>query len=241
MSYAAPNSFRSFTDLVAKGAWEPSRGNLYSVEVGFPGVLGSAALNGGGTIAYGREYYDAVNYFADQVTIPSRNLTTGDTQNFGLQRSYVTGQTPNELAISFLVTKNQWHRDFFETWMNSIAPDGENRVSFYDDYICDIIVRKWERGSNFVVKTKKKGQTYQTRLNKAVGVWRFTGAYPFNLGTMTFGNSNSEIIRLDVQFKFERYRFTTKQDKVNGWTNEKVINNIDSVLDDNDLRTYVGV
>ena len=58
---------------------------------------------------------------------------------------------------------------------------------------------------------------------------------------MTFGNSNSEIIRLDVQFKFERYRFTTKQDKVNGWTKEKVINNIDSVLDDNDLRTYVGV
>ena len=239
MSYAAPNSFTQFKDLVARGAWEPTRGNLYSVEIGFPACLGSTALGPG--IPYDREYYDAVSYFADNVTVPSRNLTTGDTQNFGIQRSYVTGQTPNELAISFLVTKNLWHRRYFETWMQSIAPDSENRVCFYDDYICDILVRKWERGSNFLVKSKVRGQEYETRLNKATGIWRFTGAYPFNMGTMNLGNQSSDILRLDVQFKFERYRFTTKEKIAGGWTNEKVINNVDSVLDSNDFSTFVGV
>ena len=58
---------------------------------------------------------------------------------------------------------------------------------------------------------------------------------------MNFGNSNSDVMRLDVQFKFERYRFTTKENRVNGWTQEKIINNIDNVLDSSDFRTYVGV
>tara|TARA_B100002019_G_scaffold288635_1_gene302634 strand:+ start:15506 stop:16228 length:723 start_codon:yes stop_codon:yes gene_type:complete len=240
MAYSAPNSFTQFQSLVAKGAWEPVRGNLYSVDIGFPRVLGAGALQPN-EFKPSAEYYDAVNYFADSVTIPSRNITTGDTQNFGLQRSYATGQTPNELGMSFLVTKNQWHRNFFETWMNAIAPDGENRVCFYDDYICDIIVRKWERGSNFKVETTRKNIKYETRLNKATGIWRFTGAYPFNLGTMNFGNAAADVMRLDVQFKFERYRFTTKENRVNGWTTEKVINNIDNVLDSSDFRTYVGV
>ena len=94
MAYAAPKSFTQFRYLLAKGAREPVRANLYSVDIRFPRVLGAGALQPN-EFKPSAEYYDAINYFADSVTIPSRNITTGDTQNFGLQRSYATGQTPN--------------------------------------------------------------------------------------------------------------------------------------------------
>ena len=111
-----PNSFINFQDIVSTGAYEPTLGNLYAAWIGFPLVF--AAMEGWSQ-AQSQEIYKAVNYFADNVTIPSRGVTTGDVKNVGVQRTYATGQIPNELTISFITTKNMWHRNFFEKWMSN--------------------------------------------------------------------------------------------------------------------------
>tara|TARA_B100001250_G_scaffold401345_1_gene413088 strand:+ start:153 stop:887 length:735 start_codon:yes stop_codon:yes gene_type:complete len=222
-----PNSFRRFQDIVATGAKEPALGNLYSVEFGVPRIftrMEGYQHNPG-------EYYEAINYYADNVTIPSRNVTTGEVKNFGIQRTYATGQTQNELTITFLVTKDQWHRNFYEKWMNTMAPDSENRVGFYDDYTTDVFVRKWERGSNLLSKTRKAGIDYYGRLNKAVGVYRFVGVYPYNMGTLEFGNANGDVMKLTITFKYERYRFTTKVEKNKDWTQDHVVSERSSVAE----------
>lgn len=236
----APNSFSVFRDLVATGSFEPSRGNLFSVEMGVPTILFAQpnfrfAPN---------DYYNAVNYFADSVSLPSRNITTGEHKTVGIKRAYATGQTANELTISFLMTKNNWHRDTFERWMHAIAPDNENRVAFYDDYVTDITIRKWESGSNIKARVVTgDGDRRETRLNKATGVYRFVGAFPYNISGITYSN-DAQLMKMDVIFKYERYRFTTKVKNVNEWTNEVVLNDFDIVsnlLGKNGINTQFGV
>lgn len=214
-----PNSFSTFRDIVSNGAFEPSRGNLFSVEMGIPNIVFATQGN-----PNAQDFYSAVNYFADSVQIPSRNVTTGEARNFGINRSYATGQTANELNISFLLTKNNWHRYYFERWMNAVAPDNENRVAFYDDYVTDITIRKWEAGSNIKVRARSaEGKKLETRLNKATGVYKFASAFPYNISNITYSN-DAQLMRMDVVFKYERYRFTTKVKNTSSWTNDVILN-----------------
>jgi T4-like virus tail tube protein gp19. len=164
-----------------------------------------------------------MNYFADAVSIPSRNITTGDIKNVGIGRKYATGQTENQLTISFMLTKSSWHRNFFEKWMQKIAPDSENRVGFYDDYTTDIYVRKWERGSNYLNHVKQGGTDYFSRMNKAVGIYQFAKCFPVNMGGLEFSNDGGGVLKMNMLFNYERYRFTTKVQKPKDWTEDKVI------------------
>lgn len=225
-----PNSFLQFRDLLSSGSFEPSKGNLFSVEMGLP-IMFQSQETVPNFRTDTREMYEAVNYLADSVVIPSRNVTTGEVKQIGMTRTYGTGQTANELSVSFLLTKNNWHRNFFEKWMNAIAPDNENRVAFYDHYTTDITVRKWETGSNIVAKTTVDGEPRYSRLNKATGVYCFARAFPFNISNITYSNE-AQLMKMDVQFKYERYRFTTKVKRRNEWTS-------DIILDDFNASTQI--
>lgn len=234
-----PNSFINFQDIVSTGAYEPTLGNLYAAWIGFPLVF--AAMEGWSQ-AQSQEIYKAVNYFADNVTIPSRGVTTGDIKNVGVQRTYATGQIPNELTISFITTKNMWHRNFFEKWMQAMAPDSENRVGFYDDYTADIFVEKWERGSNVLAQKVVNGKKFETRMNRAVGVFQFVGCFPTNMGQLTFTNEQNGLVKMDVVFKFERYRFSAKIKKPNEWTNDTVLTeDVLKTMDDIKIGSAFGV
>jgi hypothetical protein len=236
----SPNSFTVFRDLVSTGSFEPSRGNLFSVEMGVPTILFTQSNVDLGP----QDYYNAVNYFADSVSLPSRNITTGEHKTVGIKRAYATGQTANELTVSFLMTKNNWHRNLFERWMHAIAPDNENRVAFYDDYVTDITVRKWESGSNIKARaTTSDGDRRETRLNKATGVYRFVGAFPYNIAGLTYSN-DAQLMKMDVIFKYERYRFSTKVKTTGEWTNEVVMNDFDLVstlFRRNGINTQFGI
>ena len=73
MAYRNPNSFVKFQDVIASGAKEPARSNLFGVEIGVP-----AAMVGkyGGEVSRSREHYDSINYLMDSVEIPPRRLKT---------------------------------------------------------------------------------------------------------------------------------------------------------------------
>lgn len=217
MAINNPNDFKKFRELVAsgKGGWEPARSNLYSVEIIPPKVLLSKVLSPSNINAisdtmradYGkaRFFAEGMNYFADDVTVPSRQITTGEVKTVGSMRRYATGTTFSEISISFLVTKNLFHRTIFERWMNYSASDAENRVAFYDQYTADIQIKKWELGSDIVQRDISKNKFI--RYNKPSGIWHLVNAFPFNVGAMSFNNSETSLMKLDVSFYFERYRF----------------------------------
>ncbi len=197
----SPNRFNTFRDLIATNALAPATSNLFQIIMNPPPILWANEKEN-----RLRETFQNINYFANTVTTPSRALTTSEVNNFGMMRRFVTGQTNSEITISFLVTKDMQHRAFFETWLNSAASDADNTVAFYDDYVADIQIVKWEHGANFKLKADRRDK-WGLNPMQSTAVWKLFGAFPVNISTMNFDNEQTGLLQMDIQFYFERYRF----------------------------------
>ena len=246
-----PNSFKRFQDQVMSGYKTPSKSNLFEVRVQIPSsvILKESTF---GTERSNLEHVDAMNYFASSVTVPGRRVTTSEVRDIGVSRKYATNTAFGDLQVEFLVTKDQYHRDFFETWMQSTASDSENRVGLYEEYTSNISVIKWENASNVVYRepTPLIGSG-TARLNRSSAVWQMYGAFPYDMSEQSFDNGPTGLVKLNVNFFFERYRFDKignrnaafgkvgmKDIKVTN-TNE-VANKLGFVLDQKDVAS-VGV
>ncbi len=243
-----PNSFKRFQDQVMSGYKTPSKSNLFEVRVQIPqSVMMKESTFG--TERNTLEHFDAMNYFASSVTVPGRRVTTSEIRDIGVSRKYATNTAFGDLQVEFLVTKDQYHRDFFETWMQSTASDAENRVGLYEEYTSNISVIKWENASNVVYSDPSNKGT--ARLNRSSAVWQMYGAFPYDMSEQSFDNGPTGLVKLNVNFFFERYRFDKignrnaafgkvgmKDIKVTN-TNE-VANKLGFVLDQKDVAS-VGV
>ena len=202
-----PNSFKRFQDQVMSGYKTPSKSNLFEVRVQIPSsvILKESTF---GTERSNLEHVDAMNYFASSVTVPGRRVTTSEVRDIGVSRKYATNTAFGDLQVEFLVTKDQYHRDFFETWMQSTASDSENRVGLYEEYTSNISVIKWENASNVVYRepTPLIGSG-TARLNRSSAVWQMYGAFPYDMSEQSFDNGPTGLVKLNVNFFFERYRF----------------------------------
>lgn len=229
MNYS-PNRFNAFRDLVATGAGAPATSNLFQIVIPVPVVFNPVAGNGTTSQRVqtsARETLRNINYYASTVTAPSRAITTGEVNNFGMMRRFVTGQTNSEITISFLVTKDMQHRQFFEQWMNAAASDNDNTVAFYDNYVTDMSIIKWEHGANFKLKPKGYPRSAGVHPSQATAVWKMYGAFPTNISTLNFDNEQTNLLQMDVQFYFERYRFDQVSPKTlrsNGRSKKQVFN-----------------
>ena len=183
-----PNSFKDFKDMIGRSAGSmPMTSNLYQVNLGAPNILREGIYDPVKLIEAER----TVDYYASSVTLPSRAVTTGELNNIGQIRRFATGQTASEINIQFLVTKDQRHRYFFEQWLNHTASDGDNTVAFYDDYVIDMEILKYENGPEGHQQT---------------AAYKLYGAFPFNVGQLQLNNEQTNLVQLDVAFYFERYR-----------------------------------
>ena len=126
MSYRNPNSFLRFADLVASGEKDIAKSNLFSVEITLPPMMYAQ-----GNYPQYREHYESINYFADSVTLPARRIKTQSVKMIGQPYDYAYGQQKQEVRMSFIMTKDMYHRQFFETWMNMTANDAEMAKHVY--------------------------------------------------------------------------------------------------------------
>jgi hypothetical protein len=200
------NNFENFRQrITGEATWNPATSNLYGVSISKPKVAQQKYL---GTITQ-REWDDRINLLADEVTVPSRQLTTGEGRTFGAMYRYTTGTTFSEITISFLLTKDLSIRLWFERWMNFTQSDSSNFVLPHEDYTAQLRISKWEAGSNIVVQQKNtEGKVIgQKRLRTCTGNWIVQNAFPFNISTMTFNNAETTLLKCDVSFYYDRYRF----------------------------------
>ena len=215
----SPNYFQTFQEAVAMGHLEPARNNLFEIVMSIPIVMGpvnnlSQASTGWlSSDANGRNIRKNISLFATSVTVPSRNVATTEVHVGGMNRSYASGQSPTDLDITFLVTKDNQHRAFFEQWMHNCASDADNTVGFYDQYTTQLQIVKWESGSNtWLNKQEGEGSDrvdYKFRMNQATAVYKCFGVFPKNIGTITLNNDARSLLELNIQFQMERYRFDT--------------------------------
>ena len=96
-----------------------------------------------------------------------------------------------------------------ENWMLNTAADQENRAGFYEEYTTTIQVLKWENASNVMMKPPGAfgDDVGKTRLNRSSAVWQMYGAFPYDMSELSFNNGPTDLVKLNVNFYFERYRF----------------------------------
>lgn len=239
MSY---NNFEDFRQRITGDArWNPATSNLYGVQIGLP-KLQSKFLKGTSI----QEWSDKINLLADEVTVPSRQLTTGEGRTFGSMYRYVTGTTFSEITISFILTKDLKVRLWFERWMNYTNSDSSNFVLLHEDYTSDIRISKWEAGSNVVIQQKnEEGKVIgHKRLRTCTGNWIIQNAFPFNISTMTLNNAETSLMKCDISFYYDRYRFDNVGDGATGLTGTTTyIDNSRNALSDyvNSIRATADV
>lgn len=206
MTLRNPNDFQTFYDLVATNSLEPSASNLYELSIPAPTIMWTS-----GQRSFLLNTRIVANFFATSVSFPTRVVTTGSVYNYGMNRRVATGQTSSSFSISFMVTKNNSLREFFETWMHLSASDSDNTVAFYDDYVTDIDIIKWEKGSNTKLSTEQSNlyRTANKTLSQTTAICKVFGVYPINISSQILTNDKMYIMEITINFYYERYVFDT--------------------------------
>ena len=200
----------------------PTYNNLYGVQFGPPNVLQAAyqsRLVPGGNNNGNLDFL--LNSYAQEVSSPTRNLTTSTVNNIGTAYKYATGQSHSEMSINFLLPRGARSYTFFERWMSHINNDATNYVDYFDDYTTDLIIYKFERGegkresvkqSDLIKEQqgdskKKNMQNAHYYENQISGAWVIEEVFPYNLGSVTMQNGPAALSSFSVGFQYSRWRW----------------------------------
>lgn len=216
------NSFQEFISFSKEKDNHPSTTNLFSVSFATPPVL----RQGGGYASSNKMQVEntdlslLLDYYADSVNLPSKQVTTSQVPYVGAPFKYATNTTYSQINITFKMPRSQYSRNFFEKWTSAMAPDSEQYTRYYQDYVCpELVIYKWERGGGDYVYTDPKliralreaGNDFLlARKYDLTACWRLANVYPYNIGSVQLDNSQSKLMTLTVGFYYERYRFYTK-------------------------------
>lgn len=124
-------------------------------------------------------------------TLPGRSLTTTD---YTLQKQAIkmpSGFTNEDVTLTFHVTNDQYIRDIFEKWFESIVSVKNYRVSFQENYAVDVEIIQIDQQDKEILKCLLKK------------------AYPITMGPITLDNSSAgEVLKLEVTLTYSDHEIT---------------------------------
>ncbi len=216
------NSFQEFLSLTKKNKTGQSFTNLYSVRFSTPPMM----IRGSGSVKSGKMQVEStdlnwlLDYYADNVNLPSKQITTGQASIVGSPFKYATNTAFSQINISFLMPRSQYTRTFFERWTQLMETDSEQYTRYYNDYVCpQLYIYKWERGGGDFANTDPKflrtlrdgglkGISHLTARKYALtACWKLENVFPYNIGSVQLNNSSAKLMSLPIGFYYERYKF----------------------------------
>ena len=221
-------SFQEFISRTKGRDNSPSFTNLYSVRFMSPNMMRTyTPTNFLGPVQ--TEKFDIgstndldwlLDYYADTVNLPSKQITTSQTPYVGSPFKYATNTAYSQISINFRMPRSQYSRNFFERWTTLMASDSEQYTRYYDDYVCPkMMIYKWERGGGglavtdpeLIASIRESGSADMllARKYQLTAAWELRNLYPYNIGSIQLNNSNAQTMTLSVGFYYERYRFYT--------------------------------
>jgi len=199
----------------------PSVNNRYSLMFCTPPIFRNGALFR--KSKYELEIGDNANYlnfYADNINLPSKQVTTGQVTNIGSTYNYATSSTFSQINITFTMPRNHKTRMIFERWISLMSSDSNQMTDYYDNYVCShLYVFKWERGGGAKITLPDEIKNFLKRIgvkvsdveryrdDQLVGVYDIMNLFPYNIGSMSLSNETTSIMKMDVGFFYERYRF----------------------------------
>ena len=257
-------SFQEFISRTKGRDNSPSFTNLYSVRFMSPSMMRTyTPANFLGPVQ--TEKFDIgmsndlewlLDYYADTVNLPSKQVTTSQTPYVGSPFKYATNTAYSQISINFRMPRSQYSRNFFERWTTMMASDSEQYTRYYKDYVSPkMMVYKWERGGGglavsdpeLIASIRESGSADMllARKYQLTAAWELRNLYPYNIGSIQLNNSNAQTMTLSVGFYYERYRFYTADrfdhDTINFLTvGSGIDNNTDQTTSNNQTITLAA-
>lgn len=198
----------------------PATNNRFSVSFAGPAVFRSSLLLASKLSPDQRDNANLLNFYAGNVNLPSKQVTTGTVTNIGSTVNYATSSTFSQISIDFLMPRNHKTRMIFERWISLMSSDSNQYTDYYDNYVCpNLYIYKWERGGGpefqipsqwlkiLRAKNINPDDVLKYKDDKLVGVYDIRNVFPQNIGPMTLVNDQASTLTMNVTFLYERYRF----------------------------------
>lgn len=213
--------------LLQNANYSPSLTNLWYLRFNTPDNFDKFDVKRFDNLGNGKTH-KVLNYYAQAVNLPSKQLTTGQVSNVGVPYKYATGQAFSQISITFVVPRNQLTRAIFERWVSSITSDSDQYVDYYENYVCpELRIFKYELGSgtradevidsnaSSLVRRMTLGGNKSTqrrlrekqRMPKLRSVYELRNIFPTNIGSMQLNNTEPRLSTFTVSFSYERYKF----------------------------------
>ena len=104
----------------------PSYSNLFSVQLASPKIMrtyfNSTIFN-----TETGDLRNLLNYYANNLSLPTKQITTGQVLNVGAAYKYATGSAFSQVNVNFMMPRSQLTRTFFEKWASIMSNDAKTR------------------------------------------------------------------------------------------------------------------
>jgi len=171
-----------------------------------------ALLNANGGIAYNDKYMVTLNkppgfdlpggiemrkrltMLCDTATLPTKSLATFEKSIYGTVKAMPYRMTFTEASMSFIMTDSMEEKKYFDAWQNKIVGPKTGNLGFFDDYVCDISIKKFGRTASSVQQIP----TYEVTL---------IDAWPSIVSEIQLSHSGgTEAMKLPVTFQFKKWK-----------------------------------
>ena len=141
-------------------------------------------------------------------SIPGSALATSDIfGNFtGVQEKFAHSRIFSEISLEFYVDKDYKMIKFFEHWMDYISSGSEKRriTSFSKASPGYFYRMRYPKGNSGYKCDKTKIVKFNVDYQKEIE-YTFIGMFPINLASTPVQYGNSDVLRVNCTFNYERY------------------------------------
>lgn len=163
-----------------------------------------------------QNYINEVGLLCSNAVLPTTQLATAEVNSnyMGITQTFAHRRQFQDVTLEFYVDKTYNSLRFFEHWMDFIAGGSHN----------DLLIQRY--GELEAVNKDQAGDSYFIRMNypdeyKSNGtsiikferdhdsvhsiVYNFYGMYPYNIASIPVSYGASELLKMSVSFKIDRY------------------------------------
>jgi len=170
-----------------------------------------ALLDSQGGIAYNDKYIVTINkppgfdlpggaqirkqltMLCDTATLPTKSLATFEKSIYGPVKAMPYRMTFTEASMSFIMTDSMEEKKYFDAWQNKIIGPKTGKIGYFDDYVCDINIKKYGRSQKMDGSSPKYGVT-------------LIDAWPSIVAEVQLSHSGgTEAMKLPVTFQFKKW------------------------------------
>jgi hypothetical protein len=173
-----------------------------------------------------------LNLLCKNVTLPSRQLNTLESNINGYNSKVVNGSITDDISMTFYVTNSMAVKEYFETWMKLCYNQDTRRVGYFKDYAKPIVIKtltlpKFNSELNIpgfdklpaAIKSNMPDISLgPINANLATGslsldfgqytssIITLENAYPFTMNPIEMGNDTEGVMEITISFTYSEWR-----------------------------------